>query len=204
MNAKYLAVITLLAASLVGAAQSQAGTVNKGSGGYIGTGGTGGTGGSTAPTMYNAVLRSASTDKVQDGETFTCPSILGVARFSVDTNTTTISKDCGYVNMSAGGYPLEGTVAGAFVTSDGVVATYSATNALFDTITKAALLGDFVAGIGGGIDAKGSGGSFTNSGDAAKQVALVMKGKNNADGISVDYTAINIDNVTTNSIITRK
>lgn len=198
MNAKYIAVITLLAASLVGAAQSQAGTVNRGSGGFLSTGIGGSGGGANANTtqFYTAVLRAPSNS--------TCPSIIGTARFSSDTNTTTTAARSGYVNLSSGGSQLAGSVQGGFApTSTNVVASYAVTNSYFDAISGNALLGDYVVFIGGSIDAEGTTSLMTKTNNPYN--AVVMTGTvDPTDSTIVVYTTTNVQSDTMSSLVYKK
>jgi hypothetical protein len=198
MNLKNTAVITLLAATLLGAAQSQAGTVNRGSGGFLSTGLGGGAGGAAAntPQFYTAVLRAPSNS--------TCPSIIGTARFSSDTNTTTTAARSGYVNLSSGGSQLAGSVQGGFAPSaTNVVASYSATNSFFDAISQNALLGDYVVFIGGSIDAEGSTSLMTKANNPYN--AVVMNGEVDPnDNTIVVYTTTNVQSDTMSSLVYKK
>jgi hypothetical protein len=150
MNAKYLAVITLLAASLVGAAQSQAGAVNRGSSSGDNTTNNQGT--------YTATLRAKSTTYVQTNSsdstlivTNIVPPLTGTMQFVA---SSTGNAAAGTTKITSAGR-LTGEVDAVLdVNVDGgstITATYSASlpETSIDRIIINATPGVFVAEVAG-------------------------------------------------------
>jgi hypothetical protein len=161
MNAKYLAVITLLAASLVGAAQSQAGTSPR----PRGTGSSS-TGTSTVPgtnTVYAVapaivtIVIADETEKIYTNaldQIFTnvAPAIFGVVRFN--PSSTANSNNVGTASLCAGGDQLAGVVTSASITANSNVAViYSATNTGLSMITNFGMQDDHLLYYNGKINA---------------------------------------------------
>jgi hypothetical protein len=180
MNAKYIAVITLLAASLVGAVQTQAGTVNPGN--PLGNNTTNNLG------MYSGLIRIKTAVYNIEGQSFvdntnvTVPPVFGTMKFSVaDTNNP---AGAGKVSLTSSGR-LTGDVVDAVVNINGtnpgtISATYGATNSESARITNNAELplpGVYLIALEGGFNA-----TLTQSGKRGPQT--FVSSSNDADANS--------------------
>jgi hypothetical protein len=228
MNAKYLAVITLLAASLVGAAQSQAGTVNRGTGSYSGgitTGGSGsGSGSASSAIFYTSVLRAQEMTITNTVGTMTVtnryPSILGTARFQVDTNNAAqfgantyafnnvpSVPTAGYVNLSSGGSILSGDVVGTFTFNEGgtnhIIAAFMAQNVFLTKIQDNALTGDYVVAVSASINSTSTNGNTFYSNDYNPCQRVLSTGVDNGDN-TVTYTVYNTSSNNLSSLVYRR
>lgn len=230
MNARHMAVITLLAASLVGAAQSQAGTVNRGRSNtsgqlFAGSGvGAGTLGGSIGNALfYTSVLRAPNliiTNTVAGASvTNNYPSILGTARFQVDNTSNfaltgnTIAFNgipsiptAGYVNLSSGGSILSGDVVGTFTFASGntnhIIASFMCQNIFLSKIQESALIGDFLVSISGSFDATSTNSSTFSSTDSPCQRVL-MTGVDNGDS-TVTYNVYNTGTNDMSSVVYKR
>jgi hypothetical protein len=174
MNAKYIAVITLLAASLVGAVQTQAGTVNPGN--PLGNNTTNNLGNYSGLIRIKTAVYNIEDQSSVGNTSVTVPPVFGTMKFAVASTNSTAGA--GQVSLTSSGR-LIGDVGDAVVNIDGtngtISATYGATNTRTAEITNStALTGAYLIALEGGFTA-----TLTQSGKRGPQTFVTSS--NDAD-----------------------